>query len=232
MDYFEKTKENKPETVRHMFDQVAPKYDCFNRILSLGLDKLWRKRAIRNLKTNLAQEGFILDMGCGSGDLAIDISHHDTVIGMDFCRGMLKEAALKNKSLPLCQGDATQLPFANNVLRGVISAFVIRNVGSLANCCHEVYRCLQPGAKVVILEFALPQNPIFRIGFLTYLKIMFPIACSLFKGDTEAYEYLRKSIQSFGENINVVEHLENAGFNHVKATPLLLGGVNMYEGIK
>ena len=232
MDYFQKSQDNKPETVRHMFDQVAPKYDCFNAILSLKLDSLWRRNAIRTLHTDLPSDGFILDMGCGSGDLSGDIMKNDHVVGMDFCRGMLTESAKKYANLPLCQGDATKLPFASSSLRGVITAFVIRNVDGLPQCFEEVHRALQPGGRFVILEFSLPKNPIIRFGFLTYLKVMFPIACSIFKGDKEAYQYLRKSIQSFGEKIDVSGHLSEAGFRDVKATPLLMGGVTRYLGVK
>ena len=232
MDYFSQAQTEKSATVQRMFDEVAPKYDCFNAVLSMGMDSLWRKKAIARLLKDLPKDGFIVDMGCGSGDLAGDLQHQHAVIGADFCFGMLKEARRKFKKIPFSQADATNLPYKNNCLRGLISAFVIRNIDGLPKAFGEFYRCLGPGGKVAILEFSLPQNPIVRLGFLTYLKVMFPIACTLFGGDTEAYAYLRKSIQDFGTRINVSRHLKEAGFEKVSATPLLLGGVTLYEAQK
>ena len=232
MDYFSQSQTDKASTVQRMFDEVAPKYDCFNAVLSMGLDSLWRKRAILRLQKDLPKEGFILDMGCGSGDLAGDLQHQHAVLGADFCYGMLKEARRKFKNIPFAQADATALPFKSNVLRGLVSAFVIRNIDGLPKAFGEFHRCLVPGGKVAILEFSLPKNPMVRFGFLSYLKIMFPIACSLFGGDTEAYVYLRKSIQDFGTRIDVCRHLKEAGFASISATPLLFGGVTLYEAQK
>jgi demethylmenaquinone methyltransferase / 2-methoxy-6-polyprenyl-1,4-benzoquinol methylase len=232
MDYFSQAQTQKSATVQRMFDEVAPKYDCFNAILSMGMDTIWRKKAIARLEKELPSEGYIVDMGCGSGDLAGDLHKKHRVIGADFCHGMLKEAHRKFKSIPFTQADATQLPFKSASLRGLISAFVIRNIDGLPKAFGEFHRCLKTGGKVAILEFSLPQNPIVRFGFLTYLKIMFPIACKLFGGDTEAYAYLRKSIQDFGVRIDVCQHLKDAGFQHVSGTPLLLGGVTLYEATK
>jgi demethylmenaquinone methyltransferase/2-methoxy-6-polyprenyl-1,4-benzoquinol methylase len=232
MDYFAKAQEQKSQTVQRMFDEVAPKYDKFNAILSLGLDTIWRNIAIKRLLKDLPSDGFIVDMGCGSGDLAGDLHKKHAVIGADFCHGMLKEAKKKFNHLPLSQADATRLPFSSSSIRGLISAFVIRNIDGLPKAFTEFHRCLQPGGKVAILEFSLPTNAIVRFGFLTYLKIMFPIACKIFKGDGEAYEYLRKSIQDFGTKIDVVQHLKDAGFENVSGTPLLFGGVKLYEAQK
>lgn len=232
MNYYSRAEDNKAQVVREMFDHVAPKYDCFNRILSLGLDKNWRKKAIRILYKDLPSGGPILDLGCGSGDLSGMIHSQKRVIGTDFCMGMLKEAKQKFNQLPLSQGDATRLPFKDQSLSGIISAFVIRNVDNLDNCMSEAYRCLLPGGRIVILEFSLPSNPLIRIGFLSYLKLMFPIACNIFKGDHSAYEYLRKSIRSFGEKIEVTKYLQNKGFIEVRKTPLMAGGVQLYQAQK
>lgn len=232
MDYFSRAQKEKSATVQRMFDEVAPKYDCFNAILSLGLDTIWRNKAIKRLLKGLPKDGFIIDMGCGSGDLAGDLFGKEKVLGADFCHGMLKEAKKKFNTLPLAQADATNLPFRSGVMRGLISAFVIRNIDGLPRAFSEFHRCLQPGGKVAILEFSLPKNPIIRLGFMTYLKIMFPIACRLFKGDGEAYAYLRKSIQDFGTKIDVVGLLSEAGFEKAQGTPLLMGGVTLYEAQK
>lgn len=232
MDYFSEAQDNKGATVQKMFDEVAPKYDCFNAVLSMGMDTFWRNKAIRRLLHELPTRGPIVDMGCGSGDLCGDLFGQHKVIGADFCHGMLKEAQKKFSRLPLSQADATNLPFKEEQVRGMISAFVIRNIDGLPQAFKEFHRVLQVGGKLVIMEFSLPKNPIIRFGFLQYLKIMFPIACKLFGGDGEAYQYLRKSIQDFGTNINVVELLQNAGFQKCKSTPLLFGGVALYEATK
>ena len=224
MDYYLEAKHNKAAIVQSMFDEVAPKYDCFNTILSMGLDRIWRKQAIAHLLDQLP-EGPILDMGCGSGDLAGALYKKRPVIAADFCKGMLLEAQKKFSDLKLAQADATKLPLNDNKLSGVITAFVIRNIENLSQAFSEVHRSLKPGGRLVILEFSLPQNPILRFGFFTYLKIMFPIACKLFGGDQEAYQYLRKSIRSFGENIDVPALLKREGFAQVRQKPLLLGGV-------
>ena len=232
MDYFKQAQSNKAMVVQKMFDEVAPKYDRFNAILSLGMDTIWRNIAIRRLLKELPTQGPIIDMGCGSGDLAGDLFGKEKVIGADFCHGMLKEAQQKFNTLPLSQSDATNLPFSDDSVRGMISAFVIRNIDGLPKAFSEFHRVMKPGGKLVILEFSLPKNPIIRFGFTQYLKIMFPIACKLFKGDGEAYEYLRKSIQDFGTNIDVVSLLNEAGFRQCKSTPLLMGGVALYEATK
>ena len=231
-DYYEQSQDNKAKVVQSMFDVVAPKYDCFNQILSLGLDSFWRKKAIKALYKNLPKEGTILDLGCGSGDLAGDLYKKDTVIGGDFCYGMLNEAHQKFSDLNLMQSDAMALPLKSSSLKGVISAFVIRNISNMQMAFDEVYRCLNQGGQFVILEFSVPKNFIMRFGFFTYLKIMFPIACLLFKGDNQAYQYLRKSIKSFGENVNVAEHLSESGFTNIESTPLMGGGVMMYKAVK
>lgn len=232
MDYFSESQANKGQIVQKMFDEVAPKYDCFNNVLSMGMDTLWRNKAIKILLKELPSQGPIIDMGCGSGDLAGDLFGKHKVVGADFCHGMLKEAQKKFQRLPLSQADATNLPFSDDSVRGMISAFVIRNIEGLPKGFKEFNRVIKPGGKLVILEFSLPKNPIIRFGFTTYLKIMFPIACKLFKGDGEAYQYLRKSIQDFGTKIDVVSLLNEAGFSQCKQTPLLMGGVSLYEATK
>lgn len=232
MDYYKASQSSKARVVQSMFDQVAPKYDCFNAILSLGLDRIWRKQAIRTLTQNTSTQKPILDLGCGSGDLAGALHPKHSVIGADFCYPMLKEAQQKFSGLPLLQADATTLPLQNQSISGAISAFVIRNIEGLENAFHEVSRCLIPGGRFVILEFSLPKNPIMRFGFFTYLKIMFPIACTLFKGDQEAYQYLRKSIRSFGENVDVKHYLSKANFQNIQSKPLLGGGVTLYQAVK
>lgn len=231
-DYYQESQADKAKVVQSMFDAVAPKYDCFNAILSLGMDSLWRKKAIKKLYKNMPSQGKILDLGCGSGDLAGDIQKDTDVVGGDFCYGMLKEAHAKFNNLSFIQSDAMFLPFKSNLFKGVISAFVVRNISNMQQAFDEVHRCLQSGGNFVILEFSLPKNPIVKLGFLTYLKIMFPIACHLFKGDQQAYQYLRKSIRSFGENVNVPEHLERSGFKSVEAIPIMGGGVVLYKGVK
>lgn len=234
-DYFSASlKNNKSAVVQAMFDEVAPKYDQLNAVLSLGLDTIWRRRAIQQLLKDLPQkDGLVLDMGCGSADLAGDLMKvPHPVMAADYCLGMLKEAQNKFPKLSISQSDATNLPFKNDSICGLISAFVIRNIDGLNNAFDEFYRCLTPGGKVVILEFSLPKNPLVKMGFLGYLKVMFPIACRLMKGDGEAYEYLRKSIMDFGTNIDVQQILIKSGFKNVKGTPLLMGGVTMYEAVR
>lgn len=231
-DYFAKAHKDKAGTVQNMFDVVAPKYDCFNAILSLGLDTLWRKKAIASLEREMPEQGHILDIGCGSGDLAGDLWEKHPVVGGDFCLGMLKEARRKFPTMQLSQSDATRLSFPDAVFKGIISAFVIRNIEGLPKAFEEFHRVLRQGGKLAILEFSMPKNPLIRFGFTTYLKIMFPIACRIFKGDPEAYAYLRKSIKEFGTEIDVPGILKGAGFENVKATPLLMGGVTLYEGSK
>jgi demethylmenaquinone methyltransferase / 2-methoxy-6-polyprenyl-1,4-benzoquinol methylase len=231
-DYYSDSQHNKAQVVQNMFDIVAPKYDRFNQILSLGLDSLWRKKAIKALYKGLPSEGTILDLGCGSGDLAGALYKDDKVIAGDFCYGMLKEAHTKFSNLNLMQSDAMALPLQTESLKGVISAFVVRNIADMQLAFDEVHRCLVEGGQFVILEFSVPKNPIMRFGFFTYLKIMFPIACMLFKGDNQAYQYLRKSIRSFGENVDVAAHLKKSGFNEVESTPIMSGGVMMYKAKK
>lgn len=228
-NYFEASRETprKAAVVRSMFDRVAPKYDLFNTLLSFGLDRWWRRVAIKTLLADLPEGHTVLDAGCGSGDLGGRIRRRRACLGLDFSLPMLREGQRKFPDLALCQADATRLPLADACLAGVISAFVIRNISDIPRCFSQMYRCMVPGGRFVILEFSLPRNALLRWGFQSYMALAMPVCSRLFAGDPQAYDYLRRSISDFAERVDLVKLLGEAGFRDVVARPLLGGSVQL-----
>jgi len=228
----------KKEQVALMFNNISPKYDLLNHLLSLGIDIQWRKKAIKLLKS--VQPKTILDVATGTADFAIQslTLHPDKVIGVDISDGMLDigKAKIKKKHLDniisLENGDSENLRFQDNNFDAVIVAFGVRNFENLENGLANMHRVLKKNGKVVILEFSKPASFPFKQMYNFYFKSILPIIGNVISKDNSAYTYLPESVQAFPQGSKFLEILKNTGFNQTECIPLTFGICSIYSGIK
>jgi demethylmenaquinone methyltransferase/2-methoxy-6-polyprenyl-1,4-benzoquinol methylase len=219
--------------VRAMFDRVAPRYDLLNRVLSLGIDRRWRQRAIASL--GLRPGDLIVDVCGGTGDLALTALRQVTgvrALNVDFSQPMLRLAHEKRGNRPLAsvRGDAVQVPIATGVAAGVVIGFGIRNVANRLDALRECHRLLRPGGRVAIVEFGTPRLALVRTLYLAYLRHLLPRIAALATDSPGAYAYLGDSILDFPERDAFAELLARAGFDKVGWTDLTLGIAVLYTG--
>jgi demethylmenaquinone methyltransferase / 2-methoxy-6-polyprenyl-1,4-benzoquinol methylase len=226
-----------PDRVRDMFRQIAPRYDQMNHMLSAGVDYWWRWRAVRRLKVQPAAP--ILDVCTGTGDLALAIakkSPHDvTVIGCDFCHEMLTHGRLKDpqQRVQFVEGDAANLPFADNAFQAVTVAFGLRNVSDTDQGLRELVRVCRPGGQILILEFSQPTAFGIRQFYGFYFRNILPRIGQLFaRNNQSAYEYLPNSVGLFPFGNELVERMQRAGMREARYTPLTFGVATLYEARK
>jgi len=233
-----KPDENKPETkktqVTHMFDGISKSYDLLNRIITLGIDVLWRKRVVKLLQKE--QPKSILDIATGTGDLVLELAkiNADKIIGLDISPGMLEigKQKVKNKQLEdridMQLGDSEALPFDKETFDGVTIAFGVRNFENLELGLQEIFRVLKPNGALVVLETAVPQNRLLRSLYSLYTQKIMPFIGKLFSKDPSAYQYLSNSAAIFpcGEQFNNI--LRKNGFIEVEDFPQTLGVSSIY----
>jgi demethylmenaquinone methyltransferase/2-methoxy-6-polyprenyl-1,4-benzoquinol methylase len=223
-----------------MFDAIAPRYDLLNGLLSGGLDRYWRHRAIRSL--GFTGKETLLDVCTGTGDVAIAAARAARgaarVIGVDFAGAMLARARDKvtrrglARRVQMARGDAMQLPVASSSVDGVTIAFGIRNVAETEVACAELYRVLRPGGRLAILEFGLPVVPAVRPLYLWYFQHVLPRIGRAVSRHDAAYSYLPASVGAFPWGDAFANILRSQGFNNVIARPLTFGIVYLYTGQK
>ena len=210
---------SKKNQVTVMFDRIAPYYDNLNRVLSLGIDILWRKKAINILKETKPET--ILDIATGTADLAIEAAHMLSaikIIGLDISANMLKigdkKIAKKNLQdiITLELGDSENLRFENDSFDAVTSAFGVRNFENLEKGLAEMFRVLKPGGTMVILEFSKPRYFPLKQLFNVYFKHILPVIGKIRSKDGNAYKYLYDSVQVFPDYHNFIKILEKVGF--------------------
>lgn len=229
----------KKEGVRKLFDNIAPSYDKLNHILSLNIDKFWRKRAVRELLDEVRPLK-ILDVACGTGDFTIQIaqkaSRGSEVIGVDISEGMMAVGREKIRksgvSAELYVADCEDLPYSDNSFDRISVGFGVRNFEHLEIGLKEMYRVLRPGGKLVILELSVPTNPFLRWCYKLYFLKILPAIGGLVSGDRGAYEYLPDSVLHFPRPDKFIPIMNSAGFDVVEHTPLTLGICRMYVGKK
>ena len=219
-----------------MFDRIAGRYDLLNHLLSAGIDRRWRTRAVRAL--SLSGREVVLDLCTGTGDLAIAAARHARgprrVVGIDFSSEMLGVAQRKLRgaaiegSVALVRGDAVRLPIADGAVDAVTIGFGIRNVEDVTAACSEIFRVLAPGGRLAVLEFATPTVPVLGAAYVWYLHEILPRLGRLISGDASAYSYLPASIDTFGSADEFVKILRHAGFSDARGDPLTLGTVMLY----
>jgi demethylmenaquinone methyltransferase / 2-methoxy-6-polyprenyl-1,4-benzoquinol methylase len=202
-----------------MFDRIAPRYDLVNRIMTFGLDRRWRQAAVTALR--LGPGSKILDLGCGTGDLCLDLTAAGYgAVGVDMSMGMLVHA---RTAAPLIQADAFRLPLAGASFDGAVSGFTLRNFVALPPVFAELARVIRPGGRVALLDVSSPANPVLRAGHSVYFGHVVPrIGAAL--SDGAAYRYLPRSVAYLPPADEMLDQLGQAGF-HVVGRRLLSGGL-------
>jgi demethylmenaquinone methyltransferase / 2-methoxy-6-polyprenyl-1,4-benzoquinol methylase len=233
--------------VRDMFTQIAPRYDLLNHLLSLQLDRLWRSRAAKRLRPILNRpDACILDLCCGTGDLAFALAHAGKarIIGVDFAHTMLVRAKEKSASLasggddqarapiPFFEADALRLPFANASFDLVTTAFGFRNLANYEAGLREIQRVLKPGGTVAILEFTEPPDGLFGDLYRWYFCTVLPEIGGLISGDQAAYKYLPKSVARFFRPAELATFMTAVGFRSADYRVWTLGTVALHTGIR
>jgi demethylmenaquinone methyltransferase / 2-methoxy-6-polyprenyl-1,4-benzoquinol methylase len=215
------------KSIREMFAGVAPRYDLANQVLSLGLDRSWRKFVCQRVAAwNPAR---ILDLATGSGVLAEELARTNTgslVVGADFCIPMLKVAEKRNVE-HLVVADGLALPFADGSFDVITVAFGLRNMAFLERALAELARTIRSAGHVVILDFSLPSGPLLP-AYRFYLHFVLPRLAGWLTGEPAAYQYLGDSIESFPRGAAMTALMEKAGFVNAIARPLSGGIVTAY----
>lgn len=224
--------------VRRIFSEIAPRYDLLNHVLSMNVDRAWRRRAIDALGWTARPDGVYLDLCAGTLDvgaaLAARVGFRGLVVGADFAEPMLRAGvgkAPRERLVPVT-ADALELPLAAGSAAGAIVAFGIRNVADLDGALAEVHRVLAPGARFVILEFTTPANPLVRAGYHAYFHHVLPLVGRVVSGHPTAYGYLPRSVAHFPREAVLAERMRAAGFGDVTWTSLTLGIAAIHVGTK
>ena len=210
----------KTERVRAMFDAIAPRYELVNHVLTLGLDRRWRRRAVNQL--SLGKNSRILDVATGTGDFARECARQGLKpVGTDLSFGMLSSGP---NQLPRVQADAAQLPFATASFDGLTCGYALRNFTNLAGSFNEMARVLRPGGRLVILEVSEPRGGIWRWGFRIWFRRVVPFIGSILS-DRAAYKYLPQSTAYLPDADTLQAMILDAGFCDV-SRHLILGGLS------
>ena len=225
-----------PARIATMFDAIAPRYDLLNHVLSAGLDKRWRARAVEELR--LAPGTRVLDLCTGTGDLAVAAVQkcpEASVIGVDFAGEMLRLAHVKlgalglSRSIRFVRGDGTRIPLADASCDAATIGFGIRNVVDPAQALREIARVVRPGGRLAILEFGQPRLPGIRTMYSWYFKYLLPLVGRVVSKHQSAYSYLPASVGTFPAPAEFSRIIAATGFSQVAAVPLTLGIVYLYS---
>lgn len=230
-----KSKEGgKKEQVADMFNNIAPKYDLLNHTLSLGIDILWRKKAVKLIKPYHPKK--VLDIATGTADFAIEDlnSGAEKVVGLDISEGMLNLGKKKIKKrklddrIELILGDSENLPFDDNYFNAITVGFGVRNFENLKQGLSEMYRVLAPGSVCAILEFSKPKTFPIKNLYNFYFKRVLPGIGKSISKDNAAYTYLPDSVQAFPDGNEFVNILEEVGYRNTKQFPVTFGIATIY----
>lgn len=233
-----KTEKSKKEEVAQMFDNISKRYDFLNHFLSLGIDKLWRKKAIKLLKPLKPKK--IIDLATGTGDFAIEALklNPEKVVGVDISNGMLDQGRIKMKKkgvdniISMEYGDSEDLPFEDGTFDALTVGFGVRNYENLEKGMAEMLRVLNDGGMAVILEFSKPKKFPVKQAFGFYSKYIIPLLGKSISKDSSAYTYLPESVEAFPEGKAFVEILEKVGYKNVKSKMVSGGIATIYYGTK
>ncbi len=217
--------------VRRLFSLISTRYDLLNRLLSLGLDQIWRERLMKELSPAPGER--VLDLCTGTGDLAkMSEKRGGRVIGVDISLPMLRRAREKVPRAKWVLADAEALPFPPDSFHKVIMGFGLRNLSSPERGLKEALRVLKPGGELGILEFSPNPSRFIRPFYLFYLRKLIPLLGGLISSHREAYSYLSSSVQSFLKPEEVLQTMKSCGFSGVRHLKLTMGIVIIYLGKK
>ena len=232
--------QTKKEQVEEMFDNIAPTYDRLNHIMSLNIDRIWRRRVMRIIRRAKPQR--IMDVATGTGDLAIAMARKVSeahILGVDLSEEMLSEARKKIKRLELEnritleKGDAENLTMvASESVDAATVAFGVRNFENIERGLSEIYRTLRPGGKLVVLEFSMPKNRLVRWVYRQYAHRLLPRIGGMISKDKQAYTYLPDSVEEFPAPERFAEILKGVGFKSVKLSSQSFGIAYIYDATK
>ncbi len=218
--------------VRDMFARISPRYDLLNHLLSVNIDRRWRRKLVEKLRPLLSPDAQVLDVACGTGDLSIALFENlgARVIGVDFCRPMLERAARKQPRIFFVEGDALQLPFGDAAFDAVTIGFGLRNLSSVERGLSELRRVLKPNGWAAILEFSKPVVPGFRSLAAAYCTRVLPRIGGMLSGSRSAYEYLPDSVSRFPDQETLSAMMIVAGFADVTFQNLTGGIAALHTG--
>jgi demethylmenaquinone methyltransferase / 2-methoxy-6-polyprenyl-1,4-benzoquinol methylase len=227
------------EKIQQMFGAIAPRYDFLNRLLSFGIDRRWRTKAVRLLKYREGSR--ILDVATGTGDVALEIALKTPdsvrITGADFCKEMIDLGILKVAASPFANrielkvAPCEDLPFANDTFDSITIAFGIRNVVDRKLGLAEMWRVLRPGGRMIILEFSTPSSLLFRQVYYFYFRRLLPIVGGIFSR-YNAYRYLPDSVLDFPSQEEFSRMIADAGFRNIHLHELTFGIATIYVGEK
>jgi demethylmenaquinone methyltransferase/2-methoxy-6-polyprenyl-1,4-benzoquinol methylase len=220
-----------------MFDRIAKRYDLLNRILSLGIDRSWRKKLVAKAPKNAMH---IVDLATGTGDVLLAFEAYypgnPRLQGYDLSEGMVAEGIKKCQRLgsraQLMIGDAAAIPVADAQADIVSMSFGIRNVPDVRKVLDEIYRILKPGGTVLILEFTMPKMRVLSWGYTCYFRYILPFVGGLISGDKYAYSYLNRTVEDFADKETFSQLLVDAQFQEVEALSLTFGIACLYSARK
>ena len=217
----------KAVAVRGMFDRIAARYDLVNRVMTLGMDVGWRRRAVREL--HLPGGALVADLACGTGDLCAELLVDGyRAIGLDFSHGMLVNATA---SVPLVEADILSLPLGDGSVDGATCGFAMRNVTDLAALFAETARVVRPGGRIAFLETSEPEGRVLRAGHAVYFKRLVPLIGGALS-DRDAYRYLPRSTAYLPSPAELLAGLAGSGFERVERFPLGGGAAQLLVGTR
>lgn len=231
------TYQSKGEQVEQMFDSIAPAYDFMNRAMTLGIDRLWRKKAVKMVAREAPAR--ILDVATGTGDLALELAAAipgAQIVGVDLSEGMISvgrekiaRAGLTDR-ITLRAADCLALPFADGEFDALTVAYGVRNFADIPAGLREMHRVVRPGGTVCIVELSTPVNPVVKPFYKLYTRGIIPLVGRLVSKDTRAYAYLPESIAAVPQRRDMCALMTAAGFSDAIFRPLTLGVCTIYLG--
>lgn len=219
----------KKQKVKNIFDSIAFRYDFLNHLLSFGVDHYWRRKALK--LTKVGSDSFLLDVACGTGDVAIEAYKQGVrnIVGADFSHNMLGLFKKKSEWIvdKVIQTTAEQMPFRDNTFTNITVAFGVRNFYDIKEGFKSFHRILKTDGKATVIEFQMPENKIFKSFYKFYFKKILPFIGGIVSKNKSAYQYLPNSVEEFDEKISLVDLLKEAGFRLVKKHKLTFGIVQV-----